>query len=266
MSNENRPVGSDGNASMSPRSSQTTNVLPSRIRIDLAGHRQPLRFPMVRADDWIFRLVGGGKRRWNRTRSPGSPAIVELAPKRGGHSVGSTRGEIVEQASPRPDDAVGVRIGLRDLDGSAAHLDEPVLRPAPSRSMSTRSVPLVRSSSGTEPRWARSSKNADVASAIHNPLAQTSSCPSWGRPGARGVRERPLGGPGQRPPSAGDSSIPRFRCRYSLIHMASGVINAALRSGIVSGGEPPPSLLANDPRLSRLRRGCPHECCGEATA
>jgi hypothetical protein len=31
VSNENRPVGSVGEASMSPRESLTTNVLPSRI-------------------------------------------------------------------------------------------------------------------------------------------------------------------------------------------------------------------------------------------
>ena len=41
---------------------------------DLASHRQPLRLPMVRADDVIFRRVGAGKSRWKRTSSAGSPS------------------------------------------------------------------------------------------------------------------------------------------------------------------------------------------------
>ena len=62
VSNENKPVGSVSDASMSPRSSLTTKVLPSRI----------LTCPSL--NFMLLASPGPGRIRWNSMRSSASPS------------------------------------------------------------------------------------------------------------------------------------------------------------------------------------------------
>ena len=79
MSNEKRPVGSVGDASMSPRASLTTNVLPSRI---LTSPSLIERAPAAGAASGAGAgPPGPGKSRWNSMSSRGLPAI-STAPRR----------------------------------------------------------------------------------------------------------------------------------------------------------------------------------------
>ena len=107
VSYENRPVGSVFEASMSPRSSLTTNVLPSRIRTRVAAIAQLLRLPTDRSPEVSGMPTGAGNRRWTRTSSRGSPSISR-APRRNEAMAFVLAGrDLVERVLLDADDAVG---------------------------------------------------------------------------------------------------------------------------------------------------------------
>ena len=212
-----QPVGLRGRDSMSPRSSQTTNVLPSRIRIIWPAIVNPSAFrwsvPTIEFCVWSVAGRGAG----SGPRSLDCPRY-RAAPEGGGQRVGSTRGEIVEQAS----------IFARMTQSASASECETATVPRristcqcwmpPSRSRSTRSVPLVRSSSGTRPAL------REVIEELVDDRRRPSVTP-WlnrqvphlgGRPGVVCAAASRSGTATALP----GMSRSQFRCRYSLIWLA----------------------------------------------
>src|SRR5262245_17172018 len=110
VSNEKRPVGSVRDASMSPRASLTTNVLPSRMltRSAIVWSREE---PLEEHEELriAFHLYG--------------------APQRGRHGVDLAAHHPVEKLRVGADRRVGLAVGMRDNHVAAVDLDEPALRP-----------------------------------------------------------------------------------------------------------------------------------------
>ena len=106
MSNEKRPVGSVGDASMSPRSSHTTNVLPSRIRtIWLAIVSPSACRPSATTRSSAGRsgsgtAAGSGRARSGRRSCTSSSRSVDAI------AFARPRDEVVHQGAGRGDDAV----------------------------------------------------------------------------------------------------------------------------------------------------------------
>ena len=125
VSNENRPVGSVGDASMSPRPSLTTNVLPSRILIRSSLTPDPLL---------------GGRRVAARARGSREDPLDQdhelrialerqVAAQIGGHRVHVASRDRVEQASIRSHNAVRRGVLARSGDFAPVERDEPAIDP-----------------------------------------------------------------------------------------------------------------------------------------
>ena len=216
MSNENRPVGSVGDASMSPRSSHTTNVLPSRIRIiwpaivSPSACRRSAPRPSSSVRSAAGRAAGSGRGRPGRPRGSSSPRSAD------GHRVGPAAREVVEERPARREDAVGVGVGARHGDRSAADLHRQ-RSGCPLRSSSIRRAPLVRSRAGMRPRPGSCSRKEDVGSDItRTPYRGAETVPGE-RPGSRAARARAadgdLGTEGRRSWSGARSHRGSTRCR-----------------------------------------------------
>ena len=94
---------------------------------DLASHRQPLRLPTVRADDFIFRPRRRREESLEADEQRRVPLQEELAAQRGGHGVGPPAREVLEHRRIRPDDAVGRSGVTRHGHGPSTHVHPPVL-------------------------------------------------------------------------------------------------------------------------------------------
>ena len=183
-----------------------------------AGHRQPLRLPTVRADAFIFRPVGGGKSRWNRTRPPGRPTCrARCEGRRPWRWPCRWRDRRTASRCARS------RSRLRAIARWPRHACRLASDRHPSRSRSTRACRSCEA--GTVPRSTVEERRRRWPSITPWPTVK---CPSLGRRGAWCARAAAWRS-GTRPPHAWDVSIPRSGV-VGLIYMASGVINAPLRS------------------------------------
>src|SRR6266404_282540 len=118
----NRPVGSSSEASISPRGSLTTNVLPSRIltRSSLMGLRPPaLHRPRgtlnnaracgsASADSWLPRVVWSGEDALEVHEELRVALDAQLAAQYRGHGVGSSLGDRFEERALAADDGIGL--------------------------------------------------------------------------------------------------------------------------------------------------------------
>ena len=127
MSNEKSPVGSVGDASMSPRSSQTTNVLPSRIRTTWPAIVSPSACRWFAPTTSSFAASGPGKSRWKRTSSAGSPSRRIWPRSVAAMALARPTREILEHRRVRPDDAVGRSGVTRHGHGPSTHVHPPML-------------------------------------------------------------------------------------------------------------------------------------------
>ena len=134
VSNENRPVGSVIDASMSPRSSLTTNVLPLRI---LTCAPSTSRQPAVSLGAVAARETASGPPAADRPRRRS-----ERAPQRGRHRVVFATHEPIEQLAVGLHRAVSLARAARHRDVAAVDGHEPVFRSLPS-TMSNRTRPVT---------------------------------------------------------------------------------------------------------------------------
>ena len=189
MSYENRPVGSVFDASMSPRSSLTTNVLPSRIR---TGSRPSSAPPL--AHGARARRLRHAHRRREQALDTDQEARVAVqrhgAAERGGHRVAASAGHQVEVGLVGADDAVRLAVAAGDTASAPSLIARSHWSVRPPSTMSKRTVARILPSSGSCPRFDRSSKKSAVASA--NTPTSGHPRPRLGRaPPSRG-RDRPV--------------------------------------------------------------------------
>src|SRR4029077_19643982 len=102
----NRPVGSSSEASISPRESLTTNVLPSRILTmsSLMGRA----FGSAPAYSWLPRVVGSREDALEVHKELRVALDEQLAAQYRGHRVGSSLGDRFDERALAADRGVGV--------------------------------------------------------------------------------------------------------------------------------------------------------------